>query len=160
MPFFTPPHFLGCSSNLLVPEVVFLLLSEGLTGQDLVSPAMGMLPMAVLSWDLQPPCPEPARKRRGRNLSSLQPCPLQQGAHKQQTKHRLWGELALPRAQPARAEAPPMDSERKHSHEVTSVLSHKEILLCPSQTSGYFSIHLDKWMFLYPFPQVGISLSI
>lgn len=54
----------------------FLLLSEGLRGQDLVCAAVRTLPTAVLCWDLRPPYPEPARKKgEAGNLSSLQVLP-------------------------------------------------------------------------------------
>lgn len=135
MPFFHPCPF---SKLQLQPPCAcsgFLLLSEGLRSQDLVSPAVRTLPKAVLRRDTRPPYPEPARKRRGRE--SLQPPgPAPSNNEFINSKHNTdflggnWFCLGLSRLG-LRLRRWIRDSERKRSREVISVLLDKEIFLCP-----------------------------
>lgn len=144
VPFVTPATF--SKLQLQPPRACsgFLLLSEGLKSQDLVSPAVRTLPTAVLCWDPRPPYPEPARKRRGRE--SLQPPgPAPSNNKFINSKQNIdcggnWFCLGLSRLG-LRLRRWIQDSERKRSREVISVL-------------------LDKERFLCPFRQVDISLSI
>lgn len=129
----------------------FLLLSEGLT---------------VRIWFLQPwgRCPGPCSagtfslstlNQRGKgeagSPSSFQPCPLQQGVHKQHKQNTDCGgnwfclglsQLGLRLHRWIRGE----------NAAVRSLLSF--------QTRRCSSVLSDKWIFLYPFRQVDISLSI
>lgn len=114
---FFPPPVLSSQLQLQLPCALsgFLLLSERLKSQDLVSPAGRMLPTAVLCWDIWPTLKQ-REKGEARNLSSLQVLsPLQQEVRKWQTKHRfaisLLGELVLTCAQPAEAEAPVLEQQ-------------------------------------------------
>lgn len=147
LPFFTPPHFLGCSCSLLVPEVIF---SSSLKGSR-VRVWFLQLPVAVLCWDVQPPYPEPARKRRGReSLQPPAPAPSNKELKNSKQNTDCGGNWFWIR-----------DLEREHSCEVTSVLLHKEIFPWPFQTSRYFSIHLAKHMISLSFSDKQvISLSI